>query len=349
MGRGTGVYNNVFTEELWEEVNPENKDILEDWMAEYKQQKKAKSTLKQYYNDARIVFIYILQHHRNKSILKLNKKDFRNFSLWSSEECGHSSNRTNRLKATINSMLAFCEDDDDYDYDVNYAKKVKGVPRQRVKDDDDDFFFTYEEFVKVRKILLDKGRLQDCVLWCLGFDSAGRKNELFQVEKHGLATSNKTNIVIGKRGKKFPLVYLDDTRELIKQYLDERGEDNIDSLWIKGKGENKEQITSDALYIRICSISKLLSDIRGEECNIFPHTMRHSRVECLLQGQDDRLKNPDGTNRKYTIEEVKVLCHHSDISTTSSYAKCHDEDTINDMFGFNEDVDDKDLVEESSI
>ena len=37
---------------------------------------------------------------------------------------------------------------------------------------------------------------------------------------------------------------------------------------------------------------------------------------------------------EYTLDEVKVLCHHSDISTTSSYAKNHDMDTINEMFGF---------------
>jgi len=117
---------------------------------------------------------------------------------------------------------------------------------------------------------------------------------LFQIEKHGLIDGNKTNIVVGKRGKKFCLVYLDDTKELIKQYLQERGEDNIDSLWIKGSGSNKQPITGDALYDRVCSISKILSEVRGEECNIFPHTMRHSRLECLAQGTDTRLVDENG-------------------------------------------------------
>ena len=77
-----------------------------------------------------------------------------------------------------------------------------------------------------------------------------------------------------------------------------------------------------------------MSEVRGEKCNIFFHTCRHSRIECLLQGEDDRLKNPDGTNRKYTLDEVMVMAHHSDVSTTQSYAKDHSEDTIDDMFGF---------------
>ena len=54
---------------------------------------------------------------------------------------------------------------------------------------------TKDQFYKaivmsVRDILLEKNGLQDCVLWCIGLDSAGRKNELFQIQKHGLLDGN---------------------------------------------------------------------------------------------------------------------------------------------------------------
>ena len=112
----------------------------------------------------------------------MTKKDFRGMSLYFTDECGMSPARANRLKSSINSLLTFCEDDDDYDYDINMAKKVAGIPRVRVKDNDDDFFFTFDEFIKVRNILVEKGKLQSAVLWSLAFDSAGRRNELFQDE-----------------------------------------------------------------------------------------------------------------------------------------------------------------------
>lgn len=330
------IYNNFYTPELWEQVNKENKRVIDDFLAEYKQRQKSKGTISGYYNDLRIVMIYILRELGNRSILELKKKDFRGLSLYFSEECKMSAARVNRLKSACNSLLTFCEEDDDYDYEVNYSKKVAGLPKKPVKDDEDNFFFTFDEFMKVRDILVERGRLQDAVLWSIGFDSAGRRNELFQIEKHGLLDGNKTNIVIGKRGKKFCLVYLDDTKELIRQYLEERGEDNIDSLWIKGSGDDKQQITSDALYDRVCSISKILSEVRGEECNIFPHTMRHSRLECLSQGTDTRLVDENGNIRKYPLEQVQVFAHHSDVSTTQSYLKDHSDDTINEMFGFSE-------------
>lgn len=333
MARGR-IYNNFYTPELWEQVNKENKRILEDFLAEYKQRKKSKNTISSYFQDLRIILIYILKEHGNKSVLKMNKKDFRGMSLYFTEECGMSSARVNRLKSSINSLLTFCEEDDDYDYEINMAKKVKGIPRERVRDDDDDFFFTFEEFIKVRDILVEKGKLQSAVLWSLGFDSAGRRNELLQVEKHGLTENNKTNIVVGKRGKKFCLVYLDDTKELIRQYLEERGEDDIDSLWYKNLNGKREPVTSDALYDRICSISNILSEVRGENCNIFPHTMRHSRLECLAQGTDTRLLDENGNPKKFPLEQVQVFAHHSDVSTTQSYLKDHSDDTINEMFGF---------------
>ena len=328
------IYNNFYTPELWEQVNKENKRIIDDFLAEYKQRKKSKGTIDGYFNDLRIIMIYILKELDNRCVLELNKKDFRGLSLYFTEECGMSPARTNRLKSAINSLLTFCEEDDDYEYEINMAKKVKGIPRERVKDNEDNFFFTFDEFIKVRDILVERGRLQDAVLWSIGFDSAGRRNELFQIEKHGLLDGNKTNIVVGKRGKKFYLVYLDDTKELIRQYLEERGDDNINSLWIKGTGENKQPITGDALYDRVCSISKILSEVRGEQCNIFPHTMRHSRLECLAQGTDTRLVDENENPQKYPLEQVQVFAHHSDVSTTQGYLKDHSSELIDEMFGF---------------
>lgn len=328
------IYHNFYTEELWEQVNKENKRIMDDFLQEYKQRKKSKGTISGYRNDLRIILIYVLRELDNRCILDLKKKDFRNLSLYFTEECEMSAARTNRLKSAINSLLTFCEDDDDYEYEINYAKKVKGIPKSRVKDDEDDFFFTYDEFVKVRDILVAEEKWQLVVLWSMGFDSAGRKNELFQIQKHGLLDGNKTNIVIGKRGKKFPLVYLDDTRELIKKYLEWRGDDDIDSLWIKGSGDHKEPISnSNVLYDRIVSISKILSEVRGEPCNIFTHTMRHSRLECLSQGTDLRLLDENGNPKKYPLEQIQIFAHHSDPSTTQGYLKDHSEDTINSMFG----------------
>lgn len=333
MDRGN-VYNRIYTPQKWEMVNKENKIIIDDFLTEYKQQKKSEATIKQYFNDLRIVAIKILEDFDNKSFLEMTKKDFRKLNL-SFDDMDLSPARCNRIHSAVNSMLTFVEDDDDYDYEINTSKKVKGVPNVRVKTNEDDFFFTFDEFIQVRNKLVEQNDLQNAVLWSLAFDSAGRRNEVYQVNKHGLLDGNKTNIVTGKRGKKFPLVYLNDTKELIRQYLEQRGNDDIDSLWIVGTGDNKRQATKGVLYDRIVGkINNILSEIRGEETKIFFHSIRHSRIECLQQGTDNRLKDENENNRKYPIEQIQVMAHHSDLSTTAGYLKNHDEDTINEMFGF---------------
>ena len=336
MSKSRGrIYNKFYTEEKWNAVNEKNKEILVDFLEECKQQKKSKGTIYGYMQDLRIVFIYILEKKDNKYILDLKKKDFRSLSLWLSDKKEQSSSRVNRIKSALNSMLTFCEDDDDYDYEINYAKKVKGLKKEKIKNDEDDFFFTYEEFVKVRDILIERDMLMEAILWSIGFDSAGRRNELFQIKKDGLLNSNKTNIVKGKRGKLFPLVYLNDTKDLIKQYLDKRGEDDIDSLWYyTSKGVKYPYTDSEFIYNRIVKISDILSEIRGEKCEIFPHTLRHSRAECLLTGQDDRIKDQNGDNKVFTLDQIMVFMHHESVDTTKSYMKNKDEDIINAMFDF---------------
>ena len=108
-GRGR-IYHNFYTDELWEQVNKENKKIMEDFLQEYKQRKMSKGTISGYRNDLRIIMIYILRELDNRCVLDLKKKDFRNLSLYFTEECEMSAARTNRLKSAINSLLTFCED-----------------------------------------------------------------------------------------------------------------------------------------------------------------------------------------------------------------------------------------------
>lgn len=329
------VYNRIFDEEEWKEVNEENKDIMYDFIEEYKQRKMKASTIKQYENDLRIVMTFIKRKLKNRSILELTKKDFRKFSLWLTEDLQVSNARANRLMSCTRSLLTYVEDEDEYEYDNNVAKKVRGLPKEPVRTNEDDFFLTYEQVMKLRNYLIEKQEWQLVVLWMMFYDSGARRNEVFQVKKQGLLDGNKTNIVVGKRGKTFPLVYLNDTKELIAKYLEERGNDTIDSLWIIGKDDVKRPATYESIYDRIVGLSKILSEIEGKEINFFCHSLRHTRCEHLLQGLDPRIIDKStGMPKKFTLEEVQLFLHHSDPKTTQSYAKDHSEEMINNMFDF---------------
>jgi hypothetical protein len=70
------VYNSFFDKDKWEKVNIVNKEIMEDYTMELKQNQKKPSTIKVYRNDWRIVFLVIYDMFKNKTILELTKKDY---------------------------------------------------------------------------------------------------------------------------------------------------------------------------------------------------------------------------------------------------------------------------------
>ena len=325
MARGT-VYNRVYNEEDWKLVSKENKNIMEDFLEEYRQQKKKQSTLDQYRNDIRIVLIYILKELNNKCLLELTKKDFRRFNLWLQDK-GMSSARVNRMMSAVRSMLTFCEDDDDYDYDQNVARKVKGLAKEPVRDIQ---FLTDEHISLLREELKNRKDYVKMLLLDLAYDSAGRRNELYQVKKEGLLDKNNTNIVIGKRGKKFPLIYFSRTKESLKLYLDERGEDDIESLWVVGKKEKRE-VSYQTLYEWFVYMADLLHELIGEDIPFGPHSLRHSSLENLSNGTHYLLKELGVETLE--LEQLKVYAHHSDISTTSSYLRDNSNDLLESTFG----------------
>ena len=55
------VYTKVYTPEKWENVNQDNKNIIDDFLTEYRQQKKSENTIKQYFNDLRLIAIKIME------------------------------------------------------------------------------------------------------------------------------------------------------------------------------------------------------------------------------------------------------------------------------------------------
>lgn len=333
------TYNRTFSQEKWAQVNPENKAILEDFLLDLRSRKRSPRTITGYEQDIKIILCHILDSMNNISLLEMKKKDFRAISLWLSEGMGggdkdskgRSSARCNRMHSAMNSMMQYvCDNEDEYGIEVNQSKRVPGLPNERVKDDEDDFFFSYDEWKEVRQRLIDMGEIQIALFWSLAFDSGARKGEMLQIEKACFYEDGNhwTNIVRGKRGKKFPLFYMNDTRELALQWLEKRGEDDIPELFVY----HGLPASGQTAYTWVLKCSKILSEIRGEPCNIFPHSIRHSRAECLSRGEDDRLKDENGKNRVYDLNEIRIFLHHDSVDVTQGYLKSRDEEILNNMF-----------------
>lgn len=328
------VYNKFFDKEIWEKVNIDNKELLEDFMLELKQAKKSPQTAYQYQRDGAAFFCWVYSNMNNKSVLELNKRDFRRYSLYLTETCGVSAARHNRLLSSIRSLLTFAENDDEnYDYDNNVAKKVKGLGKEPVRE---IFFLTDEQIMKLKNALIEREEFQKAALLMLAYDSAGRKNELAGVKKTSFydPARNNTNKVIGKRRKVFSLVYFSGTKECVKLWLDQRGDDDIDDLWIIGSGEHKRSADKNNIYEWFMYMRKLLTELEGKEMDFNPHSIRHSCLQNLSDGTHYVCKEL-GMTIGFPIEKLKLIANHENIDTTQHYLKDNSVDELAEMFGIN--------------
>jgi len=325
------VYNNFFDKEIYDKVNKENKDLLDDFLLELKQNKKSENTISQYQHDTKIAFIYIYKRLENRSVLELSKRDFRGYSLYLSEECGVSSARHNRLLSSLRSMLTFAENEDEYEYGNNVAKKVKGLSKEPVRD---IFFLTNDQIMKLKDELIKREKYQFATLLALAYDSAGRRNELAQVNKTGFYNEslNNTNKVIGKRRKIFSLVYFRLTKECVKLWLEQRGEDDIESLWILQNGKTKKEADGELLYDWFMYMRDLLEELEGRDFDFNPHSIRHSALQNMSDGTHYICKDL-GMETGFPVEKLRLIANHSDITTTQGYLKDTSIDELASMFG----------------
>lgn len=319
----------IYSDETWAKVSKENKMIVDDYVLEMKSKRKSDGTIYQYTADIKMFLCWLHDNEITKSLLSLKKRDFRHFFLEMGEK-GTSAARINRVQCSIRNLLEFCtSDDDEYeDYEINAMRAIKGLPKEKVRE---IHFIKNEHVEAMLEKLIGQGKYQRALYLALSYESAGRRNELAQVLKHDFLEGNRTNEVVGKRGKKFKLRYFNRSKEIAKMYLEERGEDNIESLWTIGTGDQKRAAEYQTLYSWALSLRKTLKDVSGEDVEINAHTWRHSSLENYENGTHYVLRQL-GKDR-LPLEALKVLANHSDISTTQSYLMNKDDELLDEALG----------------
>ena len=322
--------NNLYSDEVYEKVNKESKLVLEDYILELKAKGRAVTTIEQYVFDIRMYLCYIYENANNKSILELKKRDFRNFFLML-QETGKSSARINRVQSSLRNLLEFVVDDEDEyeDYYQNPMKKIKSIEKNPTRE---IVFLEDKEIDYLLNYLIEHNKIQKALYVSLSYDSAGRRNEIIQVEKYSFLDDEKstTNEVVGKRSKKFTLMYSNRTKEIAKKWLEERGEDDIDSLWVSYYNGEARPLRYETLYAWVVSFRSILEAKYDEDLPIFPHVFRHSAAECYTDGTHYALSEMG--RDKLEIGELKILMRHENIDITNSYLKNKDDEILESLF-----------------
>ena len=327
----------MYNEEIYAKVNRDNKALLEDFILEYKSRGRKQSTIEQYAFDIRMFFCWNYVNNDDACVLdkkRCNRKLFRRFFIDFQEYRDVGSARINRVQCALRNMLEYASEDDDcvdeWRCEVNQMKKIKGL----VKEERREIIFLSEEQIQLMLVeLIKREEYQKALLISLAYESGGRRKEILQVTKSSLLdkTSNNTNQVIGKRGKKFKLRYYKQTMDIFDLYIQQRGEDDCDALFYQREKGKVVPVGYSTLYKWVVDCRAVLKDLTGDYLLFNCHSFRHSAAENLQAGTHHILKHLG--KDKMDIAEIKYLLHHKDASTTEGYLKNKDEEVEDKLFG----------------
>lgn len=317
----------LFNEADWKKLSEENRELYDDYVLEMESNGKAVKTIKQYCFDLRAFFCWLVKEKKNKYILDLKRRDFRNFFLIM-QRSGASAARINRFQSSVRNLLEFACISEDYDYEINQMAHIKGLQKEPVRE---IVFLTDQQVNILIDELLKRKHYQKALWVSLAYDSAGRRNEIHQVKKDGFLENNQSNVVIGKRSKKFKLIYFNRTKILFKLWMRQRGDDDLDTLWVVGKGDNKRPLSYEATYSFVDELREILQTRTGDEIPVNPHSFRHSALTNFSNGTHHVLEEVG--KDKLDIHLLQTLAHHSDLSTTQGYIKDDSEAQLADALG----------------
>lgn len=317
----------LFNETDWNNLSNDNKELYEDYILELQAQGKATKTIKQYGFDLRAFFCYLVREKNNKYILDLKRRDFRNFFL-KLQRAGTSSARINRFQSSLRNLLEFACISEDYDYEVNAMQHIRGLQKEPVRE---IVFLTDQQVNILIDELLKRKHYQKALFVSLAYDSAGRRNELHQVKKNNFLENNQTNTVIGKRGKKFKLIYFNRTKIIYKLWTKQRGEDDLDTLWVSGKDSHKRPMTYTAMYGFVDEFREILKTRTGEDVPLNEHSFRHSSLQAYSDSTHHTLKelNKEGLD----IRMLQALAHHESSQTTEGYLQDNSQEQLANALG----------------
>lgn len=286
MSRKT-VYNNLVTQEEWEQVNDDNKDLMIEFLEYLSSVGRSKETIAQYENDLRIAFVWMLNNCKNKHFTEIKKRDVIKFQGFLLNTCGMSGARIRRLRSTLSSFSNYIENflDDEFEDFRNIINKIEAPALQPVRE---KTILTFKECEEMADKLIEKDKIQLACFMMVACYSGLRKQELtrllvkdFTTDIHmslGNSFYKTTPIKVKGRGNRVEPKYVwNKADKYLKLWLDYRKKNNIECEYLfcrKDKDEYKQLLVSS-----VNSFMETLTNMFGFDT--YCHSFRHVIVSEL--------------------------------------------------------------------
>lgn len=283
MGRKT-KQNSITSPELLEQVNPENAQLLNEFLDYLRSIKRSAGTIEQYRSDINIAFVWNLQHNNNKFFVDWTKRNIVAYQNWLLNNNENSPARVRRLKAALSSMSNFIEAilDEDFPNFRNIINKIENPANHPVRE---KTVWEQEELEKLLDLLMEKKSYEKACFVALGMYGGRRKSEIcrfkvsdFSEDKLVCGGALYKSAPILTKGNKHLECYT--LAKRFKPYLDAwmqyREENGIQSEWLfpdptdTAQHRNSESLNSWAVS---------MSSLTGRD--FYFHSLRHYFVSDL--------------------------------------------------------------------
>lgn len=280
MSRKTKM-NSITSPDLLLQVNPKNKQLLNDFLDYLRAVQRSDTTIKGYQNDIEIAWVWCLQNNDNTFFVDWTKRNVLAYQNWLINSNENSPARIRRLKAALSSLSNYITSvlDDEFPTFKNIISKVENPVNQPVRE---KTVWEDEELEELLDKLVSKGDYEKACYLALAMYSGRRKSELCRFK---IADFSEDNLVCdgalykstpiktkGRGGGKYIPCYT--LAKKFKPYLDmwirERKDSGIESEWLFPNNNTP----SDHIKITtINSWSNTFSRLAGKPAYI--HSLRH--------------------------------------------------------------------------
>ncbi len=310
------------TDVQWKKINKWNRDIVQEFLS---QQHLSPETIKQYKSTLRQFFWWVKNSCDDKALHELKPRDalkYQNYLI----ERGLSSAAVKLKRSAVSSLCGFIElyYDDEFPLFRNiFSKKIPSLANTLRYEKQP---LTQEEIDSLVEELEKQKEWQILAYLKLSFETGARRGEIKQIRKeiadYDCVKDKKYYISHEVRGKgrgregvKMRIVFSDYAMDAVKKWLQIRGEDDCEYLFIRKNKRGIEPVNLETLnyWCKEC-----LSEIVGRR--VYPHLIRSSRATIL-----DEAGVP--------IASIQKLLSHKSPDTTSIYIVRGDNELLDDVFG----------------
>jgi integrase len=297
MGRKV-QYNNIVTDELLSQVNPENIELGKDFLDYLRSIDRSPNTIDAYSHDLNIFWSYLLLHCGNKFFVDLSKRDISKYQSYCLTEYKWSPARMRRVKSTLSSLSNYVENmlDDEFENYKPIVRKIENPVNEKVlkKTVLEDY-----QLQELLDVLVEKKKYDKACMLSLAMNSGRRKAEL---PRFKVSYFDDKNIIYGSlyktpeqiktkgRGSRGKMLTAYVLSKPFKPYFDlwmnYRKENGIDSEWLFPKKVGNEYIDEPMDSKTLNSWAGSFSKILGVD--FYFHSLRHYfTTACSRSGLPD--------------------------------------------------------------